>query len=98
SAVTVSPDRLTLGSFKAGEELTRRVVVRGSQPFRVVEVEGLGDGVSLGGELAAADAPVQTVTFKCKADRPGESRRELKIKTSLPDSPAVVTLDGTATP
>jgi hypothetical protein len=98
SALTVSPDKLALGTVKAGEELTRRVVVRGSQPFRVVEVEGLGDGISLGAELSAADAPVQTVTFKCKPAQPGEFRRELRIKTSLPDGPVVLTIDGTATP
>jgi hypothetical protein len=98
SAVTVSPDKLALGNVKAGEELTRRVVVRGNQPFHVVEVEGLVDGVSLGAELTAADAPVQTVTFKFKPTQPGEFRRDLRIKTSLGDGPVVVTLEGTAAP
>jgi hypothetical protein len=99
SAVTVSPAALSFGGVKAGDELTRKVVVRGTRPFKILAVDGLGDGVILGNEpTGAATAAVQTVAFKCKFTQTGEFHRELKIKTDLQDAPVVVTLDGTAAP
>ncbi len=96
AAVTVSPERLSLGGVRAGDPLTRRVVVRGSRPFRILGVDGLGDGVALGSDPAPGAAEVQTVTFKCQFEKPGELHRELKIKTDLQQAPLVITLDGTA--
>jgi Protein of unknown function (DUF1573) len=94
SAVTVSPEKLTLSGVKTGDSLTRRVVVRGSKPFRILGIEGLGEGVALGAEASTTPAEVQTVTFKCQFDKSGDIHRELKIKTDLQDAPVVVTLDG----
>jgi hypothetical protein len=96
SAVTVSPEKLTLTGVKTGDILTRRVVVRGSKAFRILGVDGLGDGISLGADPSATPAEVQTLTFKCQFDQPGDIRRELKIKTDMQDSPLVVTLEGSA--
>jgi len=97
SALTVLPAVLSLGAVKSDATLTRRVVVRGNRPFRVKDVEGTGDGIELGATLATTDAEVQFVTFKCKFDKPGPFKRELKIKTSIQDAPVVVTIEGTAT-
>src|SRR5262249_15758284 len=44
AAVSVSPATLGLGAVKAGETLTRRVVLRGSRPFVVRAVEGAEAG------------------------------------------------------
>jgi hypothetical protein len=96
SALTVSPSRLSLGTVKTDTALTRRVVLRGNRPFHVTDVEGTGEGIELGAALTATDGDVQFVTLKCKFDKPGAFSRVLKIKTSLQDSPAAVTIDGTA--
>jgi hypothetical protein len=100
SSVTVSPPAHNLGAVKVGETVMRRVVVRGSgnKPFRVLGVEGLGDGIQLDAQPSATPAPVQVLTFKCVPTKPGDFKRELKIKTDLQDAPVVVTLDGSATP
>jgi hypothetical protein len=97
SAVTVSPTALNLGGVKVNEGLTRRVVVRGSKPFKVLGVDGLGDGITLGAEPGPA-APVQTVTFKCQFTKAGDFKRELKIKTDLQEAPLVVTIEGSVAP
>jgi hypothetical protein len=97
AALTVSPASLSLGPVKVGSPLVRRVVVRGTRPFHVVAVDGTGTGIELGAPLSTTDALVQTVTFKCQFDAPGDFKRELKIRTGLPDPALVVTLDGTAT-
>ena len=96
AAVTVTPSALNLGSVKAGEALTRRVVVKGAKPFKVLGVDGAGDGITMvpSGDAAA----VQTVTFKCQFTQAGEFKRELKIKTDLQDAPVSVMLEGTVTP
>jgi hypothetical protein len=98
SALTVSPPVLGLGVVKAGEVLTRRVVVRGNRPFRVVGVDGTGDGIILDGTPATTAAPVQILTFKCQIAAPGDFRRALKIKTDLQDIPVMLTVEGTAAP
>jgi hypothetical protein len=98
AAVSVSPPLLSLGSVRAGEPLVRRVVVRGSRPFRILGVDGVGDGITLGTPPAAVAALVQTVTFHCQPAQAGDFRRELKIRTDLQDQPVVVTIEGNATP
>jgi hypothetical protein len=96
SAVTVAPAILSLGTVKADTALIRRVVVRGTKPFRILGVEGTGDGVELDGTPSATPSVVQTVTFKCLFKNPGDFKRELKIKTSLQDTPVTVVIEGSA--
>jgi hypothetical protein len=98
SALTVSPEKLSMSGVKTGDTLTRRVVVRGSKPFRILGVDGLGNGVSLGADPSATAAEVQTVTFKCQFDKAGDIHCELKIKTDLQETPVIVTLDGSTSP
>jgi hypothetical protein len=96
SPLTVSPEVLSLGAVKVGTPLVRRVVVRGTKPFHVTGVEGVGDGFDLAEPLASADQPVQFVTFKCHPGKEGSFRREMKIKTTLQDAPVSVVIDGNA--
>ena|SRR5436190_2312004 len=98
SAVTVSTPTLVLTGVKVGSAVTRKVVVRGTRPFRVVAVEGTGEGFALAGEPPATAALQQVLTFKCQPTQPGDFKRELKIKTDLDDAPVTVTIEGSATP
>jgi hypothetical protein len=98
SNLTVSPAALSLGAVKIGETVTRRVVVRGNKPFRVLGVEGLGEGMQLDPRLSDTSAPVQVVSFKCVFNKTGEFRHIVKIKTDLQDAPVTVTIDGSAAP
>jgi len=96
SSLTVSPAILALGTVKTEDMLTRRVVVKGSKPFQILGVDGLGDGVELGGSLNKEPAPVQTITFKCAFRQSGDFRKQLMIKTDAQDSPLMVTIEGSA--
>ncbi|HKB35386.1 MAG TPA: hypothetical protein VKD72_02965, partial [Gemmataceae bacterium] len=98
ASLTVSPSPLLLGAAKVGEPLTRKVVVRGERPFRVVAVDGLGDGLSLGRELSAEAHRVQTITFKVQPGRAGEFRRQLQIRTDLQTTVIPLTIEGTVAP
>lgn len=98
SAMSMSPSGLALGSVGAGDILTRRVVVRGAQPFAIQAVEGTGDGIELAGPLPANEAPVHTLGFKITVPASGAIRRELKIRTSGQESPLTLRIDGQVGP
>jgi hypothetical protein len=98
SPLTVSPPVLSLGQVKANEALTRRVVVRGNKAFRILGIDGIGEGITLSAEPSLSSAVVQTVTFKCQLAKPGEFKRDLKIKTDLQEAPVPVTIEATVMP
>jgi hypothetical protein len=98
SSVTVAPAAVSLGTVKIGETVMRRVVVRGNKPFRVIEVAGLGAGITVDPAPATTPAPVQVLTFKCQLTKAGDFKHEVKIKTDLQDAPLTVTIDGSAAP
>ena len=72
AVLSVSPTKLSLGGVHVGETVTKKVVLRGGKAFRVLGVDGTGDGVALDSELGPA-ASVQTLSFKCQSARPATS-------------------------
>jgi hypothetical protein len=93
--LTVKPSSLKLGSPKVGETVTRRVNVYGGKPFKILAIEGLGEGLEA--DLPQAAATVQTVTLTYQPAKAEEVHRQLQIRTDLPGQPPVtVTVDGTA--
>lgn len=94
--LSVSPGAISFGTLRVGDSVSRKVIVKGTgQPFRIVAVEGQGDGVLA--ELPPAAAAVQVVTLTCKPDRAGELQRQLQIKTDLPGQALVtVAVEGRA--
>jgi hypothetical protein len=92
----VVPGTVSLGSIPIAKEEVRRVVVRGNKPFRILGIEGLGDGVEA--EIPKSAAAVQIVTIKCKPAHAGEIRRELLFKTDLEDKPVPVKIECTVSP
>ncbi len=95
AVLSVSPAKLNVGSVAVGTAVTRKVILRGGKAFRVLGVDGTGNGVTLDSELGAA-ASVQTLSFKCQPDQAGDFKRDLKIKTDIQDDPITVTVEGTA--
>jgi hypothetical protein len=96
SLVQVTPSQLDLGVVKTDAALIRRVVVRGTRPFRILGVDGTGNGVELGAPLSDREAVTHFVTFKCQVTTPGPFREEIKIRTSLQTTPVNVVIEGTA--
>ncbi len=93
--LTVKPSLLKLGSPKVGETVSRRVNVIGGKPFRIVAIDGLGDGIQA--EIPPVPAPVQTVTFVYRPAQAGTLRRQFHIKTDLPgQGPVTVTIEANA--
>src|SRR5262249_35872992 len=92
SGLSISPSALRLDRVSVGEEATKRVVVRGQKPFKVLGVDGLGDGVSLVKTPETA-AVTQVLTFKIEFTKPGELFKELKIRTDLQAEPLPLTVE-----
>ena len=95
SQLSVSPSKVSMGSVRVGETVMKKVVLRGNKAFRVLGVDGMGDGLALDSDPGPA-ASVQTLTFKCQVSQAGDFKRELKIKTDIQDDPITVTVEGTA--
>lgn len=96
SLVQVAPSQLDLGAIRTDTQLIRRVVVRGNKPFTIKSVGGTGSGVELGGEITAREATAHFLTFKCQATKEGAFHHEIKILTSLQETPVSVLIEGTA--
>ncbi len=97
AALTAVPSTVNMGSTKLGNEVTRRVIVRGSKSFRITGIDGLGDGVEA--DLPGEPASVQIVTIKYKPPKAGDVKRRLSIKTDIDgQTPVDVTLEGNGIP
>jgi hypothetical protein len=93
--LTVKPSTLQLGNPKVGETVTKRVNVYASKAFKIVAIDGLGNGIQA--DIPKTAAPVQMVTFTYQPTQVGEMRRQLQIKTDLPQqAPVSVTIVGNA--
>jgi hypothetical protein len=86
-----------LGTVKAGEALTRRLELRGNQPFLVVGLEAPKD-VKLASKPDTQASRGQAMTLQLQPAQPGAFRRAIKIKTDLLDTPMIVVIDGVAAP
>jgi hypothetical protein len=95
SQLSLSSSKLNFGSVRVGEAVTKKVVLRGSKAFRVLGVDGTGNGLTLDSDLAPA-ASAQSLTIKCQPSEAGDFRRELKIRTDIQDDPVTVIVEGTA--
>ena len=88
SALSVSPDAVTLGQVAVNGQSERRVIVRGAKPFKITAVKGGDDELSVsdGGEDSKA---VHVLTVKLKPAKAGELNRSVRIETDLPDDGAI---------
>lgn len=84
SAVTVSPASLFMGVVRPGQKVTKQLIVRGKQPFRVLSVtcddDSFGFGASSGGP--AKRLHVIPVTFAA-GDGMGKIVNTIRIQTDL---------------
>jgi hypothetical protein len=82
SALSVSPSTLMLGEVKPGEQVQRKIVVRGTEPFRITKIEGTDDELSIQ-DSTSESKPVHVLTVTLKAAKAGEFERRLKVITDL---------------
>ena len=94
--LSASPSVLAMGNVASSGGVQGRFIVRASRPFRILRIEGEGDGF----KLAAADPtskPLHVLTASYRPDEGnsrGDLRHTFRILTDLPGEPP---LDLTAT-
>jgi hypothetical protein len=84
--ISVSPNQLVLGEVQPGQEVTKRLVVKGKQPFRITSVK-CEDGsfkFDAGGESKRIH--VVTVTFRPDQDAAGKVQQLIRIATDRGDN------------
>jgi len=95
--LTVVPSALSFGNAKLGEMLSKRVIVRGIVPFKIMGIEGIGDSFTV--ELPEKADVQQILTIKYQAKAAGEMHQQLKIITDLPQEAALtLKVEGTVAP
>jgi Protein of unknown function (DUF1573) len=97
AALTVSP-KVVRVTTQVNEERTGNVAVRGNKAFRVLSVEGLGEGITLANALPETAAETQRLTFRVKKSEAGDFRRKVQIVTDLQKAPVTVIVEGSVTP
>lgn len=92
--VSFTPEKLSLGDFRAGEPLNRRLVGRGIKPFSIVRVELPDNEVQTSSTLPSPEAMVQTLGFVVRGEKLGPYRKEIKIHTNLSSTPFSYIIEG----
>jgi hypothetical protein len=88
SALTVVPDKLYYGTVKVGQVMNRRITLRSSAPFRVLGIDGQGNGVSAAPPESTAS--VHSLLIQWRPHDRGELHTELRIRTDNEKFPQVV--------
>jgi hypothetical protein len=87
ASLAAVPDVVALGTLKPGESIQKLVMVKSTRPFRLLSVEGTGDGVSAA--LPVNGGPVQVVTITFKPTKAGVVNKQLTFKTDLDKDPQI---------
>jgi hypothetical protein len=88
SALSVTPEAVTLGQVPVKGESERRVIVRGTKPFKITRVQGTDDQLLVRDNTPEARA-VHVLTVRLKGARPGDVSRTLRVQTDLPEDSQV---------
>ena len=83
-ALRVSPYAADLGMVRLGEEVERRIIVRGATPFRITGVQGTDNELSVKDNSPASKA-VHVMTVKFKPTKTGQLDRVVRISTDMKD-------------
>jgi hypothetical protein len=82
SPLTVSPPALGLGTVKPGEDILRRVIVRGVRPFRITSIKGGDESVEVKA-FAEEARDVHVLTIRLKPTKVGVVDYTLRVVTDL---------------
>lgn len=96
SSLQLSPPVLDLANVKAGETVTRKVILKAEQPFRVKDVTCENTAFSVQADGESRTTHFLEVTYKCP-NEPGRQQAELHFVTDLAEQsttvlPAIVTI------
>jgi hypothetical protein len=97
AALAASPTSVRIPA-QVNESARGNVAVRGNKAFRILAVEGLGEGLTLENQLPDAPSETHRLTFLVKKGEAGDFRRKVRISTDLQKAPVIVTVEGNISP
>jgi len=94
--IEFAPNKVRFDGVPVGQSVTQRVLVRAAKPFKILGVEGAGEGVTV--ELPATSAPVQVhfITVKFDPKQAGTVIPQLRIRTDLDGGTATLPVEAEA--
>lgn len=88
-AVRVSPASLFMGTVQPGKEVTRKLVVQGKRPFRIVSITSDNDSFRLEASADDRPKPLHVIPVAFIAGRqPGKVANTIRIETDLEETTA----------
>jgi hypothetical protein len=89
--ISVTPETLVLGSVKAGEPITKKVVVRGKKPFKILDVNCGDNCFSFNTDQESKVLHLVEITYR-PGDQPGPVKVPVTITTDRPNRNAALTV------
>jgi hypothetical protein len=83
--VSVAPETLLLGNVPLGEKVSKKVIVRGKAPFKILKVESDGEGFQFNMDDASSDRHIVEIVFDAKRAA-GDIKQAIHITTDLGDT------------
>jgi hypothetical protein len=96
AGLAVSPSAVIVKELKVGETQTKKVLVRAARPFRVISVEGQGDGITV--DVPNRQETTLVLTVNIQPTKAGDLRRQLLIRTDLDDTATPLMVEATIDP
>jgi len=81
--LSIAPSDLDLGRLQVGEEVSRRLIVRGYEPFRIVQLAG-DDNAQLVVQGDDETKPLHVLTVTFRPQSAGRFEQKVLIQTDLP--------------
>ena len=88
-SLSVSPHLAELGQVHIGDEVERKVIIRGAKPFRITDVKGTDSQLSVR-DMTADSKPVHILSIKLKPAKAGGLNQTVRVFTDLKDENEVV--------
>jgi len=89
--ISVTPETLVLGNVKAGEPITKKVVVRGKKPFKILDVNCGDNCFSFNTDQESKELHLVEITYR-PGDQAGPVKVPVTITTDRPNRTAGLTV------
>jgi hypothetical protein len=84
--ISVSPESLPLGDVAQGQQVSRKVIVRGKKPFKILSVQCAdAEGFKFNTDDESKDRHVLEIVFDASKKKVGDYRETISIATDLGD-------------
>jgi Protein of unknown function (DUF1573) len=82
--LTLNTTTVALGEVKLGETAERKLVVRGSQPFKITAIKGANDGLEVK-DNTSESREEHVLTVRLKGGKAGNVNQTIKVVTDIKD-------------